>query len=253
MTPLLFVIGCWSLYNKEISSTLFCNKIYFVLPSVKIGKINFMGKPKICKQLKNHRLAHLSSAYLEYWSPASTSLSPPNSRNSLNKADNNEVLPLEAPPGVAILQLTIKNLFSEFWHYLLPVWAVQKEGRKICLWSLEGWNIQFLFFILTWYHNVWNLVWCQEKDAFEKRSTGWSPRPTPSSSSSSRRSSLQWWQLWGGADQNYCPRDDLASLKLLHRKMPIIIHLCYIFVPPVFVCWIERHSGATSLRPGEEL
>ena len=191
MTPLLFVIGCWSLYNKEISSTLFCNKIYFVLPSVKIGKINFMGKPKICKQLKNHRLAHLSSAYLEYWSPASTSLSPPKSRNSLNKADNNEVLPLEAPPGVAILQLTTKNLFSEFWHYLLPVWAVQKEGRKICLWSLEGWNIQLLFFILTWYHNVWNLVWCQEKDAFEKRSTGWSPRPTPSSSSSSRRSSLQ--------------------------------------------------------------
>ena len=154
-------------------------------------KNQFMGNPKICKQLKNHRLAHLSSAYLEYWSPASTSLSPPNSRNSLNKADNNEVLPLEAPPGVAIWQLTSKILFSEFWHYLLPVWAVQREGRKICLWSLEGWNIQFLFLILTWYHNVWNLVWCQEKDAFEKRSTGWSPRPTPSSSSSSRRSSLQ--------------------------------------------------------------
>ena len=202
MTPLLFVIGCWSLYNKEISSTLFCNKIYFVLSSVKIGKINFMGKPKICKQLKNHRLAHLSSAYLEYWSPASTSLSPPKSRNSLSKADNNEVLPLEAPPGVAIWQLTTKNCFSEFGHYLLPVWVVQREGRKICLWSLEGWNIQFLFFILTWYHNVWNLVWCQEKDAFEKRSTGWSPRPTPSSSSSSRRSSLQWWQLWGGVEKN---------------------------------------------------
>ena len=169
MTPLLFVIGCW---------------------------------PKKCKQLKNHKLAHLSSAYLEYWSPASTSLSPPKSRNSLNKADNNEVLPLEAPPGVAIWQLTSKNHFSEFWHYLLPVWVVQREGRKICLWSLEGWNIQFLFFILTWYHNVWNLVWCQEKDAFEKRSTGWSPRPTPSSSSSSRRSSLQWWRLWGGVEKN---------------------------------------------------
>ena len=101
-----------------------------------------------------------------------------------------------------VLQLTTKNHFSEFGHYLLPVWAVQREGRKICLWSLEGWNIQFLFLIPTWYHNVWNLVWCQEKDAFEKRSTGWSPRPTPSSSSSSRRSSLQWWRLWGGVEKN---------------------------------------------------
>ena len=36
-------------YSKEVNKgSLFCNKIYFVLSSVKIGQINFMEKVKLC-------------------------------------------------------------------------------------------------------------------------------------------------------------------------------------------------------------